>query len=154
VTRQVDASSRLDERPYEGPITKPHKVKKAPKGLPPMNEERRARNYETDFVPHGDFVRTLPCIIRKVHPRLRTQCRGRVVAAHFRSRGAGGDRFSLFPACEGHHDEAHDGIATFQARYELDLAIEVEAVNLADPGLLPEELEAAEQRLAKLREPR
>jgi hypothetical protein len=76
------------------------------------------------------------------------------VAAHFKSRGAGGDRFTLFPACEAHHDEAHEGIISFQERYELDLAIVVEVVNISDPGLLPEEREAAELRLAKVREPR
>lgn len=153
--------SGLSRRPERAPsvwdelaFPKPRTVRKAPKPMNAVNRERAAETYEKDFGKHAEFVRGLPCIIKRVHSTLRTPCRGLPVAAHFKSRGAGGDRFSLFPACEGHHDEAHGGIVTFQERYELDLSVEVEACCLADPQLNEEEREAAEHRLAKLREPR
>lgn len=111
--------------------------------------------YAEDFGAHADFVRSLPCIVRRVHPRLRTPCFGLVVACHFQSRGAGGDRFSLFPACQGHHQEQHQvGIVSFQELYELDLAREVEEICLEDPELSEDEREAARLRLAALGEHR
>jgi hypothetical protein len=146
---------RFDEEPYCGPIEKSHRIKKAPLPLRAVNPERQAKREETDFGAHGDFVRKLPCIIARLHPKLRSGCFGRVVAAHFKSRGAGGDRFSLFPLCEGHHLESHTvGSVSFQELYELDLAIEVEVLNLADPSLSEEEHDAAQGRLSLLREPR
>lgn len=150
--------SRRPERPPSEwdnlAFPKPRKVREAPAPINPINRERAMDAYEQDFGKHAEYIRSLPCIIKRLHPTLRTECQGFTVAAHFKSRGAGGDRFSLFPACEGHHLEAHEGIVTFQERYELDLAIEVEVLCIADPQLTEEEREAAELRLAKLREPR
>ena len=140
------------------PILKPVRIKTAPKPMNKVNPERRALLHERNYGAHGDFIRTLPCIVSRVHPSVRTACEGRVVCAHFDARGmggCGGDRFSTFPCCVGHHDEQGAiGITSFQERYDLDLALEVEAFNLADPGLTDDEREAARLRLQRLREAR
>jgi hypothetical protein len=46
------------------------------------------------------------------------------VAAHVKSRGAGGpDRGNILPLCRAHHQEQHAiGIRSFEARYHVDLA--------------------------------
>lgn len=66
------------------------------------------------------WIATLPCLLGN------QACFGSVVAAHVKTRGAGGDDVgNALPLCRDHHDEQHRiGIQTFQARYGLDLAAE------------------------------
>lgn len=151
-------STRLDEQPWAGFLEKPIRVRKAPKPLRSVNPERRARLHERNFGAHGDFIRLQSCVIQEhVHPNLRTPCHGPVECAHLHPRqmgGCGGDRFSTFPACSGHHREQEGNTAAFQERYGLDLAILVEVYNLRDSGLTDEERESARLRLVTLKEPR
>lgn len=73
-------------------------------------------------------MRAMPCTAAP-HEHLGESCRGRIQAAHVRSRGAGGDRRSLVPLCAGHHEELHRrGIETWQSRYGLDLHAIAEAI--------------------------
>lgn len=45
-----------------------------------------------------------------------------VQLAHVHSRGSGGGAGDIVPLCPAHHAEQHTlGIASFQARYEIDL---------------------------------
>lgn len=139
------------------PLVKVFRQPSAPKPLRKINPERAAKMEERNFGEHGAWIRRQPCVVAaKAHPSLRTDCAGRIAACHLAPRkmgGCGGDRFSLFPACEGHHAEQEGRTSTFQETYELDLAALVEAYNLADPSLSDEEREAARLRLAKLNEP-
>jgi hypothetical protein len=140
------------------PLPKVFRLPKVKKGLRPRNPERAARLEERNFGEHGAFIRLRPCIVHThVHPSLQTPCLGQIVAAHLVPRGMGGcngDRFSLFPACVGHHGEQEGRTAEFQETYQLDLAALVETFNLADPSLSDEEREAARLRLAVLSESR
>lgn len=141
------------------PLLKPVRLLKGKRPMKRVNPERKAALYERNYGAHGEFIRNQRCVVAdRAYPMPRgTRCDGAVVPAHLVCRGMGGcngDRFSLFPACEKHHAEQEGKTDEFQARYGLDLAILVEVYNLMDKGLLPEEREAAERRLAKLREPR
>jgi hypothetical protein len=139
------------------PLLKTYSQPRPPKPLRPVNPARRARLEERNFGPHGAWIRTQPCVVATyVHPSLRTDCGGDVRAAHLVPRGmggCGGDRFSLFPACDVHHGEQEGRTAEFQTLYGLDLAVLVEHYNLADSrGITEDEREAARLRLGALNE--
>jgi hypothetical protein len=141
------------------PLLKTFTQKRPPTPLKKVNIERAARLEERNFGPHGDWIRLQPCVVEsRAHPTLRIPCVGRIVAAHLVPRGmggCGGDRFSLFPACELHHDEQEGRTAEFQELYDLDLSMLVEAYCIADLiNLTDDEREAARLRLAVLNEPR
>jgi hypothetical protein len=140
------------------PLDKVYRQPSAPKPLRAVNLERRAKLEARNFGPHGTYIRLQPCVVQvHAHPNLRTECQGRIMAAHLVPRGMGGcngDRFSLFPACAFHHGEQEGHTAEFQATYQLDLAVLVEVYNLADLSLTDEERDAARERLRVLRKPR
>ena len=103
------------------PLTRKTPIRRGGR-LRPANSERRRRTFLRNFGERADLVRKMPCLLADRGPSL---CEGRVVAAHVKSRGAGGDRRHLVPLCEGHHDQQHRwGIATFQQRHGLDLPAE------------------------------
>lgn len=84
------------------------------KPVNPVNRERRAERHEESFGEYADEIRKLDCVV--------PGCPEPSIAAHFKSRGAGGKRQSLFPACIAHHDEQHAlGITTWQQKHGLDL---------------------------------
>jgi hypothetical protein len=60
-------------------------------------------------------------------------CSGPIECAHVRTRGAGGDdRGNTVPLCRRHHRQQHDeGIKSFQAIYDLDLAAIAKQLELA-----------------------
>jgi len=138
------------------PLEKSYRKPRTPKPLKAVNPERRAKLEERNYGPHAAWVRLQPCVVQShVHPSLRTSCNGIVQAAHLICRGMGGckgDKFSLFPACAKHHAEQEGKLAAFQARYDLDLAVLVEAYCIQDiRNLTEEEREAARGRLEVLR---
>lgn len=111
----------------------------------PVNRKRKAERFARDYGERGEAVRAMACLAETaIRTEFRgmttldqladagrrwTRCRGPVVAAHVRSRGAGGDRRSLVPLCQGHHDEQHHvGVKRFAERYRLDLEGEAERV--------------------------
>lgn len=90
--------------------------------LAPVNPKRAAARRAEAFGERGEAVRAMACVVGQ-------GCRGRIHAAHARSRGAGGTRRDLVPLCELHHREQHQrGIKTFEADHGLDLAGEAAKV--------------------------
>lgn len=128
-------------------------------GLRPFNPARRERLWERNFGPHAEFIVQQPCVVasHSTTPRSgQERCWGRTTPAHLECRQMGGCGKGtwrrLFPACEGHHREQEGRTAEFEKRYGLRLADLVEEYILADPSVAPAEKEAANLRLAELRE--
>ena len=94
-------------------------------GIRKVNPKRKASRMERDYGgPKADWIRSLPCCVPACETGLV------IVAAHARSRGAGGHADSLVSMCAPHHREQHDGIKTFEAKYGINLlalAAELEA---------------------------
>lgn len=81
------------------------------------NKARKARLFVRNY--HSDeyrewLVSQYPCSV--------AGCPNRdVIAAHAKSKGAGGDWRDLFPLCNAHHSEQHDlGIRTWRAKYAIE----------------------------------
>ena len=91
------------------------------------NPKRRAARYERNFGHRGAAVREMECLLRSTN-----ECCGRVQAAHVVARGMGGvkgDRFSLVPFCEHHHDvSGRLAPSDFARRYNIDLKQEAARV--------------------------
>lgn len=91
------------------------------KPLARVNRARKAKRQTAAFGEHAHYIRSLPCLCMD-KPGGWLTCTMRVEAAHAKSRGAGGKADALVPLCSRHHRELHDtGIATFSAKYGLDL---------------------------------
>lgn len=100
----------------------PPRQKKPPTPIKPRNAKRAAARHAEAFAEQASLCRRRACLV--------PGCRVRpCVPHHERSRGAGGNDSSTVPLCWPHHDEAHHGQKTFEARYGLDL--EHEAAKLA-----------------------
>lgn len=102
------------------------------KPIPKVNPARKAKNAERAYGAKAAWIRTKPCAIKGCH-------RCPVIAAHTGGGGVGikGSNANLVPLCgtgyvskdalssnvltEGHHEESHRGIKTFQAKYGVDL---------------------------------
>ncbi len=73
--------------------------------------------YEKNFGEKSDWIRSQRCAVLFC-----TFEGAKIIAAHAKSRGAGGTKADLLPLCWSHHVEQHTaGIKTFQAKYALDL---------------------------------
>ncbi len=92
----------------------------------PYNAARRAEKFRRNYGARAEAVRDMRCLVG-------VGCLGPVCAAHAKARGmggAGGDRRSLVPLCNRHHEQSHTwGKLTFEARYVLD--IDNEAARIA-----------------------
>lgn len=85
------------------------------------NKQRQAREFARAYGEYAVYIRSLPCLICGHH--------GHTVAAHSRTGGMSrkSDAKWLVPLCcsrfgvEGCHEESHNGIRTFEARYRIDL---------------------------------
>lgn len=66
-----------------------------------------------------EWVGNQPCVVCGV--RL-------CVNAHTRTGGTGrkADYWTIIPLCHWHHAESHQGVKTFSAKYNLDLAVEAQ----------------------------
>jgi len=107
------------------------------------NPERRKRELERQFGELAEYVRGRACCVRA--------CRGWAEPAHVHSRRSAGAWIerdgelvgNIAPLCNFHHREQHRvGIASFQARHELDLEavaalVGREYVALGDTSALP-----------------
>ena len=82
--------------------------------VPKSNPARKAKRYEAAYGLKGQWIRGLPCCCsgRRTGDLIRQGAvRGVmvvVVAAHFPSRGAGGDSQNLVPLADHLHRWAHD----------------------------------------------
>lgn len=121
--------------PYIPPVPKPLPRARTPKplqrtkGIAPVNPERRAERFERDYGPLGfaSWVRTLACVVSGEGGSESDP----VVAAHVKSRGAGGDWRSIVPMKQSLHDRLHTmGIDTFETHFEVDLQMAADAVQL------------------------
>ena len=95
------------------------------------NPERRAKLLAKNYGTRAFAVRAMPCLCvatRYEHTIGAVGCDGDIVAAHARSRGAGGDRRGLVPLCHLHHTRAGERSEVvgserwdFEHTYGLDL---------------------------------
>lgn len=100
--------------------------------LPKRNRKRAAERKERDFGEYAAWIRHQMCSVGVGECHYWGGCftvgaDGVVswsVAAHVKSRGAGGRSIgNLIPLCTGHHDEQHAiGIKSFAKKYNLDLS--------------------------------
>lgn len=109
---------------------KPPKRGPAPKRktrVKQTNPVRKAKRFKANFGDKAAWIRGLPCaILGKVtgqwvfgvdgEPR-----RVLIVAAHAKSRGAGGTARDLLPLDDALHREAHRGIRSFESKYGYSL---------------------------------
>ena len=85
------------------------------------NPARKKKRYADDFGERGHLVRAQPCLVAAESP-CSTPCSGDPVAAHAKSRGAGGNRFDLSRLCWGHHNEQGNiGVQAFNLKYQVDM---------------------------------
>ena len=113
LSRRVELRAKTELKRTTKPL--PRKTR-LPQGsrLPSKNAKRAKKRRERNFGDKADWIRSLSCA-----------CNGwddgfcdRVVAAHWRSRGAGGTSADLLPLCDRHHGEQHAlGVKTFAAKY-------------------------------------
>jgi hypothetical protein len=93
------------------------------------NQRRKAERFQLAFGDKGEWVRQMNCVVCGRLPS---------VAAHVKSRGAGGTAKDLVPLCPNHHFEQHAvGIRTFDRLHDIDLttlAAEYEERWLAHEG--------------------
>lgn len=83
----------------------------------PVNRARRAKRHARDFGTKAKWIRSQPCVV--------SGQRVGIVAAHVKSRGAGGGAEWLVPLRWDLHEEQHTvGILTFQERHRIDLVRE------------------------------
>lgn len=102
-------------RPGTKGITRKSQPKRTRTQLPARNPARLKRLKAEQYggPEYLAYVTAQPCVVCRERP-----CE----ACHRKSRGAGGTWRDLFPGCMRHHREQHDiGIASFEARYGLDL---------------------------------
>lgn len=101
--------------PKPAPRERTPKPLKRGKRLSPRNQKRAMEAYERDFGPKAGWIRSLCCVVSgsegtKADP---------IVAAHVRSRGAGGDSRSLVPMLASLHQRLHDiGQESFQWEHD------------------------------------
>ena len=102
--------------------------KRRSKPINPVNSKRREKLHAKNFGDRADLVRSKPCTVASDSP-CPTPCRGRIVSAHVKSRGAGGDRFDQAPLCWAHHDEQGVvGVPAFNRKYRIDLRAKADAI--------------------------
>lgn len=82
-----------------------------------VNRKRRRERFNSAFGEKVLWLVTLPCALPGCLHRWQ-----HVVAAHVKSRGAGGTSKHLIPLCRLHHDYQHRiGIKSFAAEFHVDL---------------------------------
>lgn len=123
---------RQRSKPLTSDRAKLAEWRKRSKPVKPKNAKRAAERLRKNFGDRAELVRSMRCLVETDSP-CPTPCQGRSVAAHVKSRGAGGDRRDLCRLCWGHHEEqGRIGIRSFQERYRIDMV--AEAVRISELG--------------------
>lgn len=88
------------------------------------NTRKKQEKFEKSFGSKGraQKVQLMPCVICGAIPSEN---------AHVRSRGAGGGKADIVPLCSNHHREQGSiGITSFEEKYDVNLKIEAERINV------------------------
>lgn len=116
--RNPETAAAWEERTREKRRAKTRTTRS--RALPAVNPERRARRFVRNYhsAAYVAWIRAQPCAVSG-------QSGGAgdpIVAAHVRSRGAGGDWTSVIPLRQSLHDESHRiGVRSFEARHGVRL---------------------------------
>lgn len=98
--------------------------------LPQKRERQRSgiqRGVQREWPRHRKFIRSLACVCAELPFKDGFYwCDGPIACCHLRlgTHGPMADKphdWFTFPGCAIHHEEAHKGEASFQAKYNLDL---------------------------------